>query len=78
MGIVGKMSGVVEESLFAIKLISSFANEDKEVRKFEKLADEALKLSAKQHFWTAQIVAWFKMAVFGYFCYAFYIATIYI
>ena len=47
MGIVGKMSGVVEESLFAIKLISSFANEDKEVKKFEKLADQALALSSK-------------------------------
>lgn len=24
------------------------------------------------------IVAWFKMFIFGYFCYTFYIATIYI
>lgn len=38
MGVVKKMAGVVEESLFAIKLIASFANEDKEIKKFEKLS----------------------------------------
>lgn len=42
MGVVKKMSGVVEESLFAIKLIASFANEGKEVRKFEALANQIL------------------------------------
>jgi len=30
----GKLGGVVEESLSAIKLVSSFANEDKELKKF--------------------------------------------
>lgn len=34
MKVVKKMAGVVEESLFAIKLIASFANEEKEVKKF--------------------------------------------
>jgi len=41
------MAGVVEESLFAVKLIASFANEDKEVKKFEKYADQALEVSRK-------------------------------
>jgi ABC-type multidrug transport system fused ATPase/permease subunit len=39
MGVVKKMAGVVEESLFAIKLIASFANEEKEIKKFEGLAN---------------------------------------
>jgi ABC-type multidrug transport system fused ATPase/permease subunit len=47
MGVVKKMAGVVEESLFAVKLIASFANEDKEVKKFEKYADQALEVSRK-------------------------------
>jgi ABC-type multidrug transport system fused ATPase/permease subunit len=47
MGVVKKMAGVVEESLFAIKLIASFANEDKEVKKFEKYADQTLEVSRK-------------------------------
>jgi ABC-type multidrug transport system fused ATPase/permease subunit len=78
MGVVRKMSGVVEESLFAIKLIASFANEDKEIRKFEALANETLKVSRKQHFWSSFIVGAFKMFIFGYFCYAFYISTLFI
>jgi hypothetical protein len=41
------MAGVVEESLFAIKLIASFANEEKEIKKFEKLANETLEVSRK-------------------------------
>ena len=47
MGVVKKMAGVVEESLLAVKLIASFANEDKEVKKFEKYADQALEVSRK-------------------------------
>jgi len=78
MGVVKKMAGVVEESLFAIKLIASFANEEKEVKKFEKLATKTLEVSRNQSLWTAILVAWFKMFIFGYFCYTFYIATIYI
>ena len=31
MGVVKQMAGGVEESLFAIRLIASFANEEKEV-----------------------------------------------
>ena len=42
MGTVKKMAGVVEESLFAIRLIASFANEEKEVEKFEKLASNVV------------------------------------
>lgn len=38
MGVVMKLCGVVEESLTAIKLIASFANEKKEEQKFHELA----------------------------------------
>lgn len=40
MMVVKKLCGVVEESLTAVKLIASFANEDKEVRKFTELSDK--------------------------------------
>ena len=45
--VVQQMAGVVEESLFAIRLIASFANEEKEIKKFENLANEALEVSRK-------------------------------
>jgi hypothetical protein len=34
--VIKELGGIVEESLSAIKLIISFANEEKEVAKFEK------------------------------------------
>jgi ATP-binding cassette, subfamily B (MDR/TAP), member 1 len=40
MAVLKKLGGVVEESLTAIRLISSFANEKKEEDKFYKLAKE--------------------------------------
>lgn len=41
VNVVKRLGGVVEESLGAIRLIASFANEEKEIKKFDKLADEA-------------------------------------
>lgn len=78
MKIVKKLGGVIEESLSAIRLIASFANEDKEADKFVKLADETKKVSHHQEIWLSVIVGFFKALIFGYYVYSFYIATIYI
>ncbi len=48
MGVVKKLCGVVEESLTAIKLIASFANEDKETEKFIKLASQVTQVAQAQ------------------------------
>jgi ABC-type multidrug transport system fused ATPase/permease subunit len=45
MGIVKKLGGVVEESLTAIRLVASFANEKKEEDKFRVLANETRKIA---------------------------------
>lgn len=45
MAIVKKLGGVIEESLTAIRLIASFANEKKEEDKFYKLADQTKKVA---------------------------------
>ena len=39
MEVMKKLGGVIEESLCAIRLISSFANEKKETEKFRKLSE---------------------------------------
>lgn len=45
MEVIKKLGGVIEESLTAIRLIASFANEKKEEEKFQKLSDEVKKIS---------------------------------
>jgi ABC-type multidrug transport system fused ATPase/permease subunit len=78
IGVVKKMSGAVEESLSAIRLIASFANEEKEEKKFMNLSSKVLEIAQKSQFWSAMMIGAFKMFIFGYFCYAFYIATFFI
>ena len=73
-----RLGGVIEESLSSIRLIASFANERKEQDKFEKLSLEAAQVAQKSHIAISAIVALFKMAIFGYYAYSFYIATFYI
>ena len=77
MAIMKKLGGVVEESLTAIRLIASFANEDKEVKKFVNLATEVKTVAHSQEFWSAFIVGAFKMFIFLYYVYSFYIASVY-
>lgn len=48
MGVVKRLGGVIEESLTAVRLIASFANEDKEEEKFRKLAQEVCDVSKDQ------------------------------
>ena len=78
MGIVKKLGGVVEESLTAIRLVASFANEVKEEQKFRALADETRVVAHVQEFWSAFIAGFFKFVIFVYYVYSFYIASIYI
>jgi len=77
MAIVKKLGGVVEESLTAIRLIASFANEQKEEDKFKVLANETRKVAHVQEFWSSIIVGFFKFVIFGYYVFSFYIASIY-
>lgn len=78
IGVMKKLSGAVEESLTAIRLIASFANEKKEEEKFEALSKIVLEKAHNSQFWSAVMVGAFKMFIFGYFCYSFYIATFFI
>jgi hypothetical protein len=45
MGVVKKLCGTVEESLTAVRLIASFANEKKEEEKFVKLSSQVLEIA---------------------------------
>jgi len=78
MAITKKLGGVIEESLTAIRLIASYANEKKEEDKFVHLATEVKKVAHNQEFWNSFVQGLFKMMIFGYYVYSFYLASIYI
>eukprot|EP00347_Sterkiella_histriomuscorum_P020418 403337881 len=76
--IVKRMGGVVEESLSAIRLIASFAQEEREIKKFEKLASEVKEVAHKSEYWVSGFNGLFRFAIFGFYCYSLWIASVYI
>lgn len=73
-----ELGGMIEESLTAVKLIASFANEKIETEKFRKKSKIVLDVTHRAEVWLSTVVALFKFSIFGYYVYSFYIATIYI
>lgn len=73
-----KMGGIVEESLSAIRLITSFAKEKRELEKFEKLTSEVREISHSAEYWLATFIGVFRFIIFGFYVYTFWIATHYI
>ena len=73
-----KLGGAIEESLTAVKLISSFAQEKKELDKFSKLADDVRRVVQKSEVYVAAFIGAFRFGIFGFYIYSFGIATLYI
>ena len=73
-----KLGGLIEETLTAVKLIASFAQEDKEMNKFEKLADDTRQVAQKTEICVAGFIGAFRFAIFGFYCYSFWVGTYFI
>ena len=72
------LGGVTEEILSAVKLITSFAKEDTEFAKYEKLANNVKNVAHKQEVLMSAILGFFKMFIFLFYVYSLYIASIYL
>jgi ABC-type multidrug transport system fused ATPase/permease subunit len=70
-----KLGGIVEESLSAIKLIVSFAQEKREVDKFAKLAEENRDVSQKEDMYISAFLGLVRGMVFGFYAFAFYVGS---
>ena len=66
---------MTEESLTAIKLVASFAQEDKEVEKFEKIALETKEIAKKSDKLSAYMFGFFKSFILGFYVYALWIGS---
>lgn len=73
-----RLGGVVEEILSSIKLVVSFAQEEKEFAKFEKLADESRHTAHNAEIYLSSFIAMFRFFIFGFYVYSFWIASAYI
>ena len=73
-----QLGGIVEESLSAVKLIVSFANEEKEVAKFMNKATETRDIARSTDLLIAFIIGLIRFLLIGFYSYAFWIGSVYI
>jgi ABC-type multidrug transport system fused ATPase/permease subunit len=78
MVVTKKLGGIVEESLSAIKLIVSFAQEEKEIDKFVKMADQTRQVAKKQTNLVAVFFSMIRGLMYTYYVFAFFVGSIFI
>ena len=66
------MGGIAEETLTAIKVVSSFGREDREADKFTKWANRSARVAKKQAFFFGLTQGVIKFAIFFFYTYSLY------
>lgn len=78
IGVSKKLGGTLEESLSAIKLIVSFAQEEKEIKKVEEAAQQTKIVGQKSSMWLALFMSMIRLNIFGYFVFTIAIGSVFI
>lgn len=78
MGAITKLGGYTEESLHALKLIVSFAREEHAIMKYNERAKECYRISNKAGYITAVFYFVFRLGIFGFFIYCYYMASVFV
>ena len=66
------MGGIAEETFTAIKIVSSFGREDRELKKFTKWANRSMRVAKKQAFFFGLTQGIIKFAIFFFYTYSLY------
>lgn len=75
MNAIQVMGGVVSETLYAIKVVASFGQEEAELQKFAKYSEESEKCGKAYQWRFSFMVAIMKFAIFSFYTFAFYIGV---
>mmetsp|Transcript_3777 Transcript_3777/g.4326 ORF Transcript_3777/g.4326 Transcript_3777/m.4326 type:complete len:241 (+) Transcript_3777:493-1215(+) len=76
--VIKHLGGVAEETLTAIKVVSSFGREDLELRKFASYARRTQRVAKKYTFMYSFMVGIMKFSIFGFYAYSFYIGSFFV
>ena len=66
-----ELGGHTEEILSAIKLVVSFAQEDHAIKKYDKIAEETMKVAKKASMQQALMTGLFLILMFGFFLFSY-------
>ena len=69
------MGGVVSETLYAIKVVSSFGQEEKEIKKFMEWTDNTEVVGKKFHLRFSFMFGIMKFAIFSFYTFSFWLGS---
>ena len=78
LAVIKHLGGIAEETLTAIKVVSGFGREDRELRKFAKWSRRTQRVAKKSTFMYSFMVGIMKFAIFLFYAYSFYVGSIFI
>jgi ATP-binding cassette, subfamily B, multidrug efflux pump len=75
LNVVKQLGGVAEETLTAIKVVSSFTREERELRKFSRHSRETMEVAKKASATMALMVGLMKFSIFFFYAYTLYVGS---
>ncbi|CDW72274.1 abc transporter [Stylonychia lemnae] len=78
IGALSKLTQKIDETLHGVKVVMSFAQEDKEISEFSQLAETTRDKSVKAEYWTAAFIGILKFVIFTFYGINLWIAALYI
>lgn len=75
MNVVKQLGGIAEETLTAIKVVSSFGREERELRKFIRYAKDTQDVGKRAVAIAALTTGLMKMTIFGFYAYTLYVGS---
>lgn len=72
---VKQLGGIAEETLTAIKVVTSFTREERELRKFIRYAKETQDIGKRAVRMAALTTGLMKFTIFGFYAYTLYIGS---
>ena len=70
-----KLGAHTEETLSALKLVISFAQEDLAIKKYEEMALETKNMAAKAGIFQSVVFGFFFTFMFGFFLYSYFVGS---
>ena len=78
LAVIKHLGGITEETLTAIKVVTGFGREDRELRKFSKWSRNTQRVAKKFTFMSSWTFGMMKFALFAFYAYSFTVGSIFV
>jgi ATP-binding cassette, subfamily B, bacterial MsbA len=78
LGVIKQLGGIAEETLTAIKVVTSFGREERELEKFTAWSEKTREVALKQAQTYALCVALTKFSIFFFYSYSLFVGSFFI